>query len=212
MNKIYLNIASSTQLLDDFINLDSSIYIKLAKYYPVTKLFLAPKYKDSVLIYRDALKKKILNEHDCRKNLLFKNQSVDHILCSHFLEHVYPDECSKILKDFLRVLKVEGTLHLILPDMNILIQNYITGKAPDACDKLITETILTKEKRPSLKYRLLEITGKYGLQHYWMYDKESMAFKLKNIGFEILENHDTPSSNFRKNDGISFHIIAQRKI
>lgn len=210
MNKIYLNIASSTQFLENFTNLDSSIYIKLAKYYPLTKFFINKKYKDSVLKYREALKKRILIEHDCRKKLTFPDETVDHILCSHFLEHIYPDECKKILSDFYRVLKVNGTLHLILPDMRILINKYLTAMEHNACDELIRQTLLTKEKRPSLKYRLLEFVGRYGLQHYWMYDKNSMSLKLENCGFKISDVKNVPSADFRKNDMISFHLLAKK--
>lgn len=208
MKKIYLNVASSTQFLENFINLDSSIYIKLARYYPLTRILVGKKYKDIVLKYQDALKKNLLKEHDCRKKLDFKENSVDHILCSHFLEHVYPDECDKILLEFFRVLKINGTIHLILPDMGILINQYLNSNDENACYELIKNTLLTKEKRPSFKYRLLEFVGRYGLQHYWMYDKNSMILRLKNIGFKIIEDTSIPSIDFRKNDMISFHLIA----
>lgn len=208
MNKTFLNVASSTNFLENFINLDSSIYIKLAKVYPITRFIIGKKYKDSVLKYRNALKGNILLEHDCRKKLDFDNATVDHILCSHFLEHVYPNECKAILTDFHRVLKPNATLHLILPDMKILINNYLNSNELNACDQLIRQTLLTKEERPSLGYRFLEFTGRYGLQHYWMYDKNSMAIMLKNIGFKITLNDEHPSAGFRKNDMISFHLIA----
>lgn len=206
----YLNVASSTMFLDDFINLDKSVYIKLARAYPIIKYFIKNKYKAQILRYRNALQEGILIEHDCRQSLPFSQNSVDHILCSHFLEHVYPDEAMTILKDFHKVLNAGGTLHLILPDMKIFVDNYLNNTCAEACDTLIEGTLLTRPKRPSLKYRILELFGHYGLQHYWMYDKKSMNKRLIDAGFHLIENESIPSKEFRKDDNISFHLFAKK--
>ncbi len=208
-SKKYLNIASSVYFIEGFINLDKSIFIKLAKIYPVVKPFLKKDHLEMVEKYRTALQRGILMEHDCRKKLKFENESVDHILCSHFLEHVYPDEALVILKDFRRALKPGGTLHLILPDLKKLVNDYQNNNFSDA-DDFVRNTLLTKEKRPTLKYRILELLGSFGLQHYWMYDKNSMSNKLVEAGFTITEFENNPSESVRKNDGISFHIFAKK--
>ena len=206
----YLNVASSIYFIDNFINLDKSIFIKIAKFYPVIKFLLSKSQLEVVRQYRDALKKEILLEHDCKKKLKFQDNTIDHILCSHFLEHVYPDEAIQILLDFKRVLKPEGTLHLILPDLRYLVDNYIGTNNPEAADYFVRNTILTKDNRPSLKYRILEFIGSYGLQHYWMYDQNSMTLRLENCGFKIIDGSNVPSSDYRKNDLISFHLIAKK--
>jgi predicted SAM-dependent methyltransferase len=206
----FLNVASSTLFLDDFINLDKSIYIKLARLYPLIKYFVGNKYKDQIFKYKNALQEGILIEHDCRKPLPFPNFAVDHILCSHFLEHVYPDEALTILKDFNRVLKNDGTIHLILPDMKILIDNYLNNTSAVACDSLIENTLLTKPKRPSFRYRILELFGHFGLQHYWMYDLKSMNKRIIDTGFHLIEGESIPTREFRKDDKISFHLFAKK--
>lgn len=207
---IYLNVASSIYFVDGFINLDKSIFIKLAKYYPIIKYIIPQKYLETILKYREGLNKGLLVEQDCRKKLKFPDNSIDHILCSHFLEHVYPDEAEKILSDFKRVLKPGGTLHLILPDLKYLVDKYTETNSPEAADDFIRNTILTKDKRPSFKYRILEFIGSYGLQHYWMYDKNSMSIRLNTCGFKITEDLKVPSADFRKNDLISFHLFAEK--
>lgn len=203
-----LNVASSTVFRDDCVNLDKSIYIKLARLYPLIKYFLGNRYQEQIIKYRDALKKGILLEHDCRKSLPFSPNSVHHVLCSHFLEHVYPDEAITILKDFHKVLKTAGTLHLILPDMKILVDKYLADPDDNSCDEFVANTLLTRKKRPSIKYRLLELFGHYGLQHYWMYDIDSMKKRIIEVGFRFIENESIPTKEFRKDDGISFHLYA----
>lgn len=47
-----------------------------------------------------AKQKTVMLKHDCRKKLPVPVISVDHILCSHFLEHVFPEEMELILSVF----------------------------------------------------------------------------------------------------------------
>jgi|APSaa5957512535_1039671.scaffolds.fasta_scaffold160784_1 hypothetical protein len=105
--KIWLNVASSTCLLDEFINIDNHIFLQILKRVPFVKYFpikfFIKKYRPLISAYIDGIRSKNILQYDCRKPLNFPNDSVDHILCSHFLEHVYPDEFSKILDGFYRI-------------------------------------------------------------------------------------------------------------
>lgn len=207
---IYLNVASSTHVLDEFVNLDNHVFIKVAKYYPLLKEFVPGKYHPLLEAYRDAMKNTLLIKHDCRKRLPFPSCSVDHILCSHFLEHVFPVEMEKIVGDFHRVLKVGASLHVIVPDLNLLVTQYLHNRKAglsNAADQFVIDSLLSRERRGTLKYRFLEFIGGYGLQHYWMYDHASMAEKLEKIGFRVMEVNDSPSKNFRLNDG-SVHLLV----
>jgi predicted SAM-dependent methyltransferase len=99
-----------------------------------------------------------MRQHDFRRRLPFCDNSVYHILCSHFLEHVIRDECSEILLDFNRVLKRGGKLHVIVPDIVIQVQKYLSRRIAGekgAADAFIKEILLTTESRGSLKYRVL---------------------------------------------------------
>jgi predicted SAM-dependent methyltransferase len=208
--KIWLNVASSTFVLKEFVNLDNHIFLRTLFIYESFKHLIPRKYwkyHEDLLTARNST---LLIQHDCRKPLLFPDASVDHILCSHFLEHVFPDEMECILKDFRRVLKPGGTLHVIVPDLADMAKQYLSNNSQgksDAADRFINDTILSKETKGSFTYRLLEFVGGFGLQHRWMYDYSSMATRVENNGFSVLSVNDTPSKEYRLNDD-SVHVIA----
>lgn len=211
--QVWLNIASSTQALEGFVNLDNHIFIKITALPSFIKRIVVPKrYREKLNEFNEIRKKSVLIRHDCRKPLPFPPGSIDHALCSHFLEHVFPSEAKKIIDNFYRVLKKEGTLHIIVPDIHGMAEEYIDKRKQgisNAADNLVRKTILSRETRGSFKYRVLEFIGSFGLQHRWMYDKASMSLRLENAGFEILKNNESPSKNFRLNDG-SVHILARK--
>jgi predicted SAM-dependent methyltransferase len=211
--QVWLNVASSSSLLEGFINLDNHIVLYFLSIYPFIKWAVPGKYKVFFEQYIQAKKQGLMVTHDCRKALPFADSSVDHILCSHFLEHVYPDELTMILGEFRRALKKEATLHIIIPDLGFQIKRYVENKKlnlPQAADELIKETLLCRQSRGSVKYRLLEFIGSFGLQHRWMYDYSSMAMRIKEAGFEILDANETPSKDYRHND-YSVHIVACKR-
>ncbi len=207
--QLWLNVGSAQYVLEDFVNLDNSAYLTLAPFAPLLNPLLKPGHKEIVEGYRRAKAKAHLIRHDCRKPLKFPDASADHILCSHFLEHVYPAEADKILEDFHRVLKTGGTLHLIVPNLETMIRNYLKRQASGAADALLSDTDLSHENPPTFRYRVLEFLGYQGMQHRWMYDKASLTRKLMNGGFQPLPVNDCPSSAVRADDGDdSLHIVA----
>lgn len=213
--KIWLNVASSVYVLDEFINLDSSIFLRFANILNAIKFVIPDKYHEWIEKYGNLKKKGIFIIHDCRKPLPFPDESVDHILCSHFLEHVFPQEAENILKDFNRVLKKEGTLHVIVPSILWIVEKYLDkkkNKVFDAADWLLKETILSRETRGSLKYRILEFLGMFGLQHHWMYDRDSLKLRIEKSGFKILEKNDSPSKDFRSGEKEKSVNILTKKI
>ena len=105
--KIWLNIASSTYPLEHFANLDNHIAMRVLDL-PVLLPLVPRRWRGLIDQYRQARRKAPMFRHDCRRRLPVPDHSVDHVLCSHFLEHVFPDEAGLILKDFHRVLKPGG--------------------------------------------------------------------------------------------------------
>ncbi|MEW6088397.1 MAG: methyltransferase domain-containing protein [bacterium] len=208
--EIWLNIASSTYVLEEFVNLDNTIFLYLLKYFKLIKRIVPRKYSEIIEQYCEAMKKVLLIKHDCRTTLFFPDNSVDHILCSHFLEHVFPIEMERIIRDFYRVMKTGATLHVIVPDLKEQAERYLLKNRDAesrAADDFIRATLLSNESRGSLKYRLLEFFGGFGLQHRLMYDSYSMTKKLRDVGFNILDKNETPSKLYRLNDS-SVHVVA----
>ena len=97
-NKTYINVASGSNVISGYINIDNSIFLLLS-YLPMYMVsFFFKKHYDIISLFREARKKHTLYRRDCRKDLtMFSSGSVDHIVCSHFLEHLYQiqEACAK---------------------------------------------------------------------------------------------------------------------
>lgn len=163
--RVLLNVASSTCILPGFINLDNSPFLHVARIYPIAKPFLNASRRGPLESFAKALRAGTVVVHDCRKPLPFRGATVGHVLCSHFLEHVYPDQAEAILRDFRRVLAPGGTVHLVMPDLAASVRrNLDAGSA----DQLVSTLGMTHSRSPSLLLRILGALGWEGLQHRWM--------------------------------------------
>ena len=67
--------------------------------------------------------------HDVRDLSIFNNETIDEIYISHCLEHFSRREIIKVLQEYNRVLKVNGTLRVAVPDFDAVVKVYKdTGK------------------------------------------------------------------------------------
>lgn len=209
--QVWLNVASSTEVLDDFANLDNSVFLRLLPVFPAIRPLLGAGHVARMEDYRRAADRCLVMRHDCRRPLPLPPNSVDHILCSHFLEHVSASEVPAILADFFRVLKPGSRAHIIVPDLSILVDDYVRRRgAVGAGDDFVRSLLLRREQPGSLRFRFLDFIGGLGLQHLWMYDAESMGSRIRAAGFELDDIDGTPSSGYRRSDGVSLHLMARK--
>lgn len=61
---------------------------------------------------------------DVRCGLPYASNSVDSIYSTHMIEHFYPDELQQLLRECARVLKPEGGLRLVVPNLKNAIIAY----------------------------------------------------------------------------------------
>jgi len=196
-----------------FINLDNHVFLSLARFWPSLGRVLPAGRRDALRVYFDATQQGRYARYDCRRPLHAGQARVDHILCSHFLEHVYPNEARAILAGFYEVLKPGGTVHLIVPDLRKLALDYIRGESSSggrASDQFLRELLLSQPRAPSWRYRAMELLGFEGLQHRWMYDRESLEEEVREAGFSLRVTNDTPSLHVRKDDPKSLHVVAEK--
>jgi predicted SAM-dependent methyltransferase len=203
---IWLNVGSSTSVLQGFVNFDNSPFLWLANVAPWVAKTLPRKYRSVIRDFQQAKRRASLRRRDCRRPLPFKPEEVDHILCSHVLEYLPQPQMQTVLADFHRVLRPEGTLHIILPDVMLMASRYVHGEI-DA-DRFQQELMLHPEQGESLKLRFLELWGAFWLTHRWMYDRATATERLQRIGFAVVDDMDTPSSHFRADDPASLHLVG----
>lgn len=109
---------------------------------------------------------------DIRKGLPLSNKSVDVIYCSHVLEHFEKLETLGVLKDCRRVLKKNGIMRIVLPDLRLMMDKY--KSADSFCRDFFG---FDKDK----KYG---ISGRFIRGHQWMYDTDSLKNILSEAGFK----------------------------
>jgi predicted SAM-dependent methyltransferase len=210
-NVLNINVASGHYVLKDFINIDNSIFLRMLPIYPIIKPFISKARRGLFQKFHDATKDGLLVRHNCLKRLPFDQDTVDHILCSHFIEHVYRNEAIAILRGFYEILKPSGTLHIIVPDLRKMATKYVAGEASLNADQFMDWIGVTKTARPRALVQYMELTGGFGLFHRWMYDENSLAELLKSTGFTILPVNSTVSADWRvDNNDIQVNLLVQK--
>lgn len=117
---------------------------------------------------------------DIRKELPLSDNSIEYIYCSNVLEHLEKYQTERLLEECLRVLKSDGRIRFVLPDLKQLIDQY------EGADKFCREFYgYNKDKK---NWNKLFIRG-----HQWMYDEKSIILIIKKAGFKKVE-----ISEFRK--------------
>jgi predicted SAM-dependent methyltransferase len=206
-------VASGNYFLDGFVQLDSNPFALLAPFYPFIRPLLKPRGREWLEVFRAGRARSPFVFVNCRKPLRFPDASVDHILASHFLEHLNRDDVLTVLKGFRRILKPGGTVHVIIPDLEIRARAYLRefGTA-DAPNKFVASLHFNKDHHPPLRDRVLALTGMFDMQHCWMYDVHSISALLRECGFELLPQNSSPSADFRRNDEEQVNLIARRPL
>ncbi|MBU2623837.1 MAG: methyltransferase domain-containing protein [Proteobacteria bacterium] len=103
-----------------------------------------------------------------------KNESVDFVYSSHFLEHLCPSEAESFLRECLRILKPGGVIRVCVPDLAYAMKMYSSGRKQEALDK----------------YFFVEDKGSFYARHKYMYDLELLSNLLSEIGFKSIRQYD----------------------
>ncbi len=61
----------------------------------------------------------------------FENNTVDHIICQEFLEHVSIHDSRKVLSELYRILIPEAVVNIQVPDAGLAMEYYVNGEICD---------------------------------------------------------------------------------
>ena len=67
-------------------------------------------------------------QHDLRQPLPYEDESIDEIYCRDLINHFSRFEWEHIKKDWVRVLKKEGIIHLIVRDLDYVVRQFLESK------------------------------------------------------------------------------------
>ena len=187
-----MNLGCGPKAVKGWINLDSTWKVYLTRF-PVLKVpvrFLSILGLVNRLTPAEELPAELgIRRHDVANGLPFKDNEVDYIYSSHMLEHLSRSKADYVLRECYRVLKTGGVLRLILPDLELLVEAYLKDKqAGDtaAADKFIEGLNLSGAGKSKRFINRIISQG-----HQWIYDFDSVVYRLSNIGFSEV-NRCTP--------------------
>ncbi len=105
--------------------------------------------------------------HDLARSLPFHDSSVDVFYSSHFFEHLFPNDASRLLRETYAALKPGGVIRIAVPDLAYAVTLYGAG-----------------QKRKMLEdYFFVNDLSSYLARHKYMYDFELLESALRDAGF-----------------------------
>ncbi len=171
---IKLHLGCGTNVVDGWINIDYSLGAHLAKI-PLSKFFLR---KTGLL--RNEWDSRIML-HDLRKKLPFADNTVDCIYTSHTLEHLNKADGYQMLSESYRVLKPNGVMRVVVPDLRAIVADYLQNKIKSD-EFLIALHVGYEEDSDSRLKKLLAPFVRF--PHKCMYDETRLVEIMNDIGFK----------------------------
>jgi hypothetical protein len=126
-----VNIAGGPINVDGWINVEYGVFPYLKKNFSFILAlcfkicnFKELNYLNSLTFSNNIIFHNVIKNIDC-----FEDESIDFFYCSHFIEHLTKDECSKLLNNIEKKIKKQrergggGILRLVTPDLDLYINN-----------------------------------------------------------------------------------------
>lgn len=170
---IRLNLGCGPQTPEGWINVDYALGAQIAK----LPIFSA--LSKRLGMFNLDWDEKILI-CDLRKQFPWSDNSVDCIYSSHTLEHFSKDEGRQFLQECHRVLKPNGVIRIVVPDLNAIIDQYKQGVIP-AVDLLDVLEATSKDPGDSPVKKLLAPLVQF--PHKCMYDTQALIDTMSGTGF-----------------------------
>lgn len=161
--ELKLNIGCGTSGIEGWVNIDNSPTIVLSRLPFGRRIFRTPDWPRG------------MRRADVRKRIPFPNSSVSCIYSSHTFEHFTYEESRAVARECFRVLRPGGILRIVVPDLGIMVRDYLAGDAdPMASHRFISRLLLTASVRDIVHA---------GAHHKQMFDARSLAHMLQAAGF-----------------------------
>ena len=168
-----LNLGCGDQVPDEWINVDYALGARFTK----IPFFSAVNRK--IKLFNLNWNEKIFL-HDLTKKFPWADSSIDTVYSSHTLEHFSKEEGRRFLSECHRVLRKNGIIRIVVPDLRHDVMKYIEGEtlADDFVEKL---GVLYEDSDNTLKKKLSPL---FQFPHKCMYDNSRLVEILNEIGFD----------------------------
>jgi len=175
---IKLNLGCGGRALDGWINVDYALGAVVAKLPFFSRMnrrlkFFLTEWDKHILI------------HDLTKQFPWKDNSVNIIYSSHTLEHFSKQEGLSFLKECYRVLKPDGVIRILVPDLKYLVNCYESGLV-SADDFLDTLGVKYDNRGENFIKRIIAPYIHY--PHKCMYDLQALVKVMDTVGFNVQQS------------------------
>lgn len=200
---LILNLGCGTKTCahENVINIDWSMYLRIAKSKFLMVLAKSALDEDRFVKLKSIPDNVIL--HDLSKGIPYADGVVDAVYHSHVLEHLDRNIASVFLAETIRVLKPGGVLRVVVPDLELLVREYIDhiklceidseaalhhdeyiARILEQCvRKEASSTSKQKTLRRFIENRVLGDARTRGETHQWMYDRFNLQSRMQSAGF-----------------------------
>ena len=164
--ELKVNIGSGLSGAAGWYNIDNSPTILVSRLPLGSRLFRLPAWPRDV------------HRHDVKKGLPFADQSASFIYSSHTFEHFTWEESLAVAKECFRVLRPGGLLRIVVPDLGLIVREYLQDSDPLASHRFLG--------RLSLRHTVHDLIHP-GANHSQMFDERSLIHLLQRAGFAMPE-------------------------
>lgn len=160
--EIKINIGCGLSGIRGWHNLDNSPTIWLSRLPLLNRILKTPAWPRDVRRY------------DVRKGLPYVDGSVHCIYSSHAFEHFTYLESLAVTKECFRALVPGGILRIVVPDLGLIVREYLADNSPDAARAFLS--------RLNLNHSLQDFIHP-GSNHSQMFDAKALQHLLREAGF-----------------------------
>lgn len=174
---VKVNLGSGLAVAPGWYNIDANMNTLFAKLPSFTYRFIYNHTGNKNWFKEDDFVERLRNNrfyhHRLEFGIPFEGNSVDYVYSSHFFEHVFKETAIFLMKEVYRTLKPGGLFRLVIPDLQVAIDEYLRGN-----------------KDEGLSYFFVESSNDIYSRHYYMYDYEMIEKLFKEIGFVNVEKKE----------------------
>ncbi|MCB0404513.1 MAG: methyltransferase domain-containing protein [Bdellovibrionales bacterium] len=182
MDGIKLNLGSGNEAVPEFENFDNSPSLLVSKV-PLLKRLL---FKAGWIAEEQWLRDwSGVRWRDLKRGLPYADNCVSKIYSSHFLEHLPPQNAKELLRECFRVLKRDGVMRVVVPDLLYHAEKYVRDTK-----KALNRSQLDRHAHQTFMNTVAGFYvdgGRPGREHCYMYDLPALVCLLQEIGFRSIE-------------------------
>lgn len=157
-----INIGSGISGAPGWFNIDNSPTVLLSRIPVLRRMSRIPQWPQDV------------RRVDVRKGLPFGDATVSYIYSSHTFEHFSWQESLDVTTECFRILQPGGILRIVVPDLGLLLRDYMRDVSPLASHSFL--------QRLSLSHDIFDLLHP-GSHHSQMFDEKSLVHLFREAGF-----------------------------